>query len=91
LESTFTIDVTGCFVVGAVIAVFVDRHRAPLWLRLGLTMGLVGGYTTFSTYARETLDPLEEGKLTVALTYGLGSVVVGMAAVLLGLRLRRLV
>ena len=87
--STFTINVTGCLVIGAVIAALVDRHRTPLWLRLGLTVGVVGGYTTFSTFAQETLDLIEENHLAVAAAYSLGSIAVGVAAVYLGMLIGR--
>lgn len=55
--ATFVINVSGCFAVGFIIAALVDRHRAPQWLRTGLVIGVCGGYTTFSTFAQETLDP----------------------------------
>jgi len=82
--STFTINVTGCLVIGAVIASLVDRHHTPAWLRIGLTMGVVGGYTTFSTYAQETLDLVEEGHHAIAALYVFGSVAVGVMAVYVG-------
>lgn len=87
--STFTINVSGCLLIGVLIAALVDRHRAPLWLRTGLVLGLVGGYTTFSTFAQETLDLVEEGRLGLSLAYACGSVVLGVAAVVVGLRLGR--
>jgi CrcB protein len=87
--STFTINVSGCFLVGVVIAALVDRHNAPAWLRVGMVMGVLGGYTTFSTFSQETLDLFEEGRLATGLTYSLGSLVVGTLAVLIGSRLGR--
>lgn len=88
--STFAINLSGCLVIGIAISALVDRHHTPLWLRLGLVMGFVGGYTTFSTYAQETLDLLEEGRLVLALAYALGSVALGVVAVWLGTRIGRL-
>jgi len=90
-SSTFTINLSGCFVVGAVVAALVDRHHTPEWLRLGLVMGVLGGYTTFSTFGQETLDLIEEGRLAVAVTYAVASVAIGVAAVFAGSRLGRLV
>ena len=89
--STFMINVSGCFLVGVVVAALVDRHNAPAWLRVGLVMGVLGGYTTFSTFSQETLDLLEEGRLATAMTYALGSLAVGTSAVLIGSRVGRLV
>jgi CrcB protein len=73
------------------IAALVDRHTAPAWLRIGLVLGVVGGYTTFSTYAQETLDLLEENRVALALTYSLGTVALGVVAVYVGLKLGRLI
>ena len=87
--STFTINATGCLLVGVVIAALVDRHHTPQWLRLGLAVGVLGGYTTFSTFAQETLDLLEEGNVGVALAYAAGSVSVGVAAVFFGMLIGR--
>lgn len=87
--STFTINATGCLLIGIVIAALVDRHHTPLWLRLGLVMGFIGGYTTFSTYAQETLDLIEEGDPGVAALYAFGSLGVGVLAVYFGMMIGR--
>jgi CrcB protein len=89
--STLAINLSGCFLVGIVIAALVDRHHAPAWLRLGLVMGVLGGYTTFSTFSQETLDLFEEGRVAMATAYAVGSVTLGMLAVLAGSRFGRLV
>jgi CrcB protein len=85
--ATFLINVSGCLAVGFIIATLVDRHRAPAWLRIGLTMGFCGGYTTFSTFAQETLDLIEEHTNAIALATVAANVVIGIAAVWLGARL----
>lgn len=87
--STFTINATGCLLIGVVIAALVDRHQAPAWLRVGLVMGVLGGYTTFSAFAQETLDLTRDGATATALVYAAGSVVVGVVAVFVGLRVGR--
>jgi CrcB protein len=88
--STFAINISGCFVIGLIIAGLVDRHHTPLWLRTGLVIGLVGGYTTFSTFAQESLDLLEEGRALLALSYVAGSACLGIAAVFAGTQIGRL-
>jgi CrcB protein len=87
--STFVINIVGCLVIGVLIAALVDRHHTPEWLRAGLVIGVVGGFTTFSTFAQEELDLLETHVVT-ALAYVLASVAVGVAAVFVGSRLGRL-
>jgi CrcB protein len=89
--STFAINVSGCLAVGFVIAALVDRHQAPQWLRVGLVMGFCGGYTTFSTFAQETLDLVEAGDSAVALASVTANVVLGVLAVYGGIRLGGLV
>ncbi len=88
--STFTINATGCLLIGVVIAALADRHHTPTWIRTGLVMGVLGGYTTFSTFAQEGLSLFEDGKGGVALAYMLGSVAIGLLAVYAGARLGRL-
>jgi len=87
--STFVINIAGCLIIGVLIAALVDRHHTPDWLRAGLVIGVVGGFTTFSTFAQEELDLLET-HLVTALVYVMASVAVGVAAVLVGSRLGRL-
>jgi CrcB protein len=82
--STFTINVTGCFLAGAAIASLVDRHELPGWARAGIVVGFLGAYTTFSTFAQETRDLLVEGHHVLAFTNAAGSAVVGIAAVVAG-------
>jgi CrcB protein len=87
--STFAINISGCLVIGVVIAALVDRHHTPLWLRAGLVVGVIGGFTTFSTFAQEELDLLETHVAT-ALAYVLSSVALGILAVFVGSRIGRL-
>jgi fluoride exporter len=87
--STFVINIAGCLVIGLLIAALVDRHHTPDWLRAGLVIGVVGGFTTFSTFAQEELALLETHLMT-ALAYVLASFAVGVAAVFVGSRLGRL-
>jgi CrcB protein len=89
--STFVINVTGCLLVGFLIAALVDRRSAPEWVRAGLVVGLCGGYTTFSTFGQETLDLIEADEVVLAVLNVCASVVVGVLAVLAGAWLARLV
>lgn len=89
--ATFTINLSGCFAIGLISATLIDRHHLPAWLRIGLVMGVVGGYTTFSTFAQESLDLLDARDVAEAIFYIAGSVVLGMIAVYAGRSLGRLV
>ena len=87
--STFAINVTGCFVIGLVIEQLVDRHDVPAWIRLGIVVGVIGGYTTFSTFSQEILSLLESNDGAVALAYAGASVTAGLLAVYAGTLLGR--
>ena len=82
--STFLINVTGCFIIGVFASALVDRHHIPAWIRIGLIMGVVGGYTTFSTFSQETLGLVDAHDFGVALAYVGGSVLLGLLAVYTG-------
>jgi CrcB protein len=82
--ATFTINLSGCFLIGLITEALVDRHHLPAWIRVGLVVGVIGGYTTFSTFAQESLTLLEARDIAVTLFYAVGSVTVGIAFVYLG-------
>jgi len=87
--STFTINLTGCFLIGILEVQLVDRHELPAWIRIGMLVGVIGGYTTFSTFSQEGFTLIESGDLGVALLYAAGSVMLGFLAVYLGTLLGR--
>jgi len=84
--STFLINVTGSFLIGIVIRLNLEGSLSPE-ARLFLAVGVLGGYTTFSTFSYETLTLVQQGEWLKALFYVVGSVVLGFAAVLLAYRL----
>ena len=75
---------TGCLLIGVIVGALVDRHHTPAWLRVGLVMGVLGGYTTFSTFAQETLGLLDARDFAVAVAYAGGSVALGVTAAWIG-------
>jgi fluoride exporter len=82
--STFTINITGCFLIGLLTAVLVERQHLPAWVRVGLVVGVIGGYTTFSTFAQEALELGEVHHVATAFVYIVASVGIGLAAVYAG-------
>lgn len=84
---TFVVNVLGCLVIG-LLAGLAERHNAfSLDARLFLFTGLLGGFTTFSAFGLETMELLRRGDFVTAALYVGASVVVGLAAVWVGLRL----
>jgi CrcB protein len=84
---TFVINITGSFLIGLLMTIITERFQPdPRW-RLILVVGFLGGYTTFSSFEYETYQSVRQGGHWMALLYVLSSVVVGYAAVLLGVAL----
>ena len=75
--------------IGVVIEQLVDRHHLPAWIRVGIVVGVLGGYTTFSTFSQEIFSLLESNDVAIALTYAAASVGVGLLAVYAGTVLGR--
>lgn len=88
---TFAINVTGALVLGFLFTVFTGRLEVAPWLRSALTIGLLGGYTTFSTLSLETYRLIEDGAWGLAAANALGSLAAGLVAVYVGVVLGRLV
>ncbi len=88
---TFVINMTGCFLLGLLVAVLDVRTNLPSQLRLVGPIGFVGAYTTFSTFEYETLRTVQEGQGGLALLYVLLSVVVGYVAAWMGQALGKLI
>jgi CrcB protein len=55
------VNTTGCLLIGFLMAVFEERFVVQPLLRVFLTIGVLGGFTTFSTFSYETLSLLREG------------------------------
>jgi len=83
-RSTFIVNMTGCFAAGVIISSLVDRHEVPGWMRVGLVMGFLGAYTTYSTFAQETWELTDDRHLLIASLYVAASLAVGVFAVALG-------
>ncbi|MCE5307229.1 MAG: fluoride efflux transporter CrcB [Acidobacteriales bacterium] len=81
---TLLINVSGSFLIGLVMALLTERlHLHSNW-RLFLVVGILGGYTTFSSFEYETLQAVRDGERWMGLLYVTGSVLFGYAAVWLG-------
>lgn len=85
--STFSVNLIGCFAIG-VLAALVEHHDlfSPS-IRLLLFTGLLGGFTTFSAFGYETVFLLRRGLLSTATAYVSLSVVGGLIAVSIGMKL----
>lgn len=81
---TFVINVSGSFLIGALMTLFVSRPGIPANWRLFLVTGILGGYTTFSSFEWETVSLTKEGAVVTALLYVMLSLLLGYAGAWLG-------
>ncbi len=80
---TFCINVSGAFLLGVlleVLAAVVGEGRRRRGLQVAFGTGLLGGYTTYSTFVLEALAVAAQGDLALAVAYVVGSVLVGFGA-----------
>lgn len=82
---TFVVNVIGAYFIGLIMELGLRSTVIPDTLRLGLTVGLMGGLTTFSTFSYETFTLIEDGQFIVAFTNVLASVLVCLLFTWLGI------
>lgn len=80
---TFLINISGSFVLGLFMA-YMLRHPAHHYPRLFFAVGFLGAYTTFSTFSLEALQLIQSGRVFSALTYMIGSSVIGLFGAWIG-------
>lgn len=83
--STVIVNLSGCLLIGLVLG-FDGANRRP-YLRPFLAVGVLGGYTTFSSYAMDAQRLLADGRLLAASLYLIGTLLGALVAVWAGLRL----
>lgn len=80
--ATLAVNIVGCLLIGLLIPVLAGKDDQ---LRLVLVVGVLGGFTTFSAFGYETVTLHHNGHTAIAAGYVLASVVLGVAAVLIGM------
>ena len=85
--STFLVNVTGSLAMGVLVVWVLSMTRPHPWLRPFLGVGVLGGWTTFSSYALDIHAMVQAGHGLVAAAYLVGSLLVGLVAVALGITL----
>jgi CrcB protein len=86
---TFVVNAVGCLIFGAIAGAASQRVQiAPEW-RLFLLVGVLGGFTTFSSYAFESFSLVRDGQFLAASVNIVGQVIIGLAGVWVGFALAR--
>lgn len=81
---TFVVNVVGCFILGFVYVLCLEKFQLNPALKLLITVGFCGGLTTFSTFSFEIFDMIQNLQYIHAALYTIVSLVIGVVAVLLG-------
>ena len=89
--ATFVINVSGCLLIGVLMVLITEVWSAHRLLRPFLGVGVLGGYTTFSTYAVDVRQLAAAGAAWTGLLYLAGTLLAALAAVYLGIAGARLV
>jgi CrcB protein len=84
---TLFINLSGCFLLGLIGQLTLNRMLVSVDVRMAIAVGFFGGYTTFSSFAWETAKMLEDGEWLRASTYVGVSVIAGLLLSVAGIRL----
>ena len=87
---TLLVNVLGCLIIGLLMPVFNERFLVQPKLRLFLTIGMLGGFTTFSTFSFETISLLREGSYLDGGANILSSLLICLGATWMGIVLGKL-
>ena len=86
--ATMIVNVAGCLVIGLLAGVILSGRISPrLYWREFVFVGVLGGFTTFSTFGLDTITLMRTGSITPAIWNVAGQVVIGLLAVQTGIAL----
>ena len=86
---TLIINVTGSFLIGAFVGMFAAKWDLSQTMRIFLTVGICGGFTTFSTFSLDGYYLIERGQTLASLVYMVASVALSVGALIAALRIVR--
>lgn len=84
---TFLVNIIGCLLIGLLIGYFSKNNQDSL--KLLFITGFCGGFTTFSSFASENIALIQQNQISTALLYIMGSIILGLLFVWLGITLMK--
>jgi len=82
---TLTVNIIGCFLIGVIFGLSDSRNLFTYEMRIFLSIGFCGGFTTFSTFSNETIALLRDGEFFYAITYIFISLFICLLSTYLGI------
>ncbi|MGV1914218.1 fluoride efflux transporter CrcB [uncultured Agrobacterium sp.] len=86
---TLTVNIAGAFAIGLLVEMIARRFDASAEMRVFIVTGILGGFTTWSSFTLDTMVLFERGEIGLSALYLLASLLVSFAAVFAGLALGR--
>ena len=87
--STLSINVVGSFAIGVVFVLGTERAMLTPETALAISVGFLGGFTTFSAFSLQVIQLIERKQITMAVAYAVGSPILGISAAFAGVKLGR--
>lgn len=87
--NTLLINLTGSFLIAFLFTVAMEVRELDSDIRLGITTGYLGGFTTFSTLCKETVALMQSGNYFTALSYSILSILIGLGLAYFGVIIAR--
>lgn len=87
---TLAVNIIGCFLIGVVYALS-DKGSVNMEWRLFFATGVLGGFTTFSSFSNDTISMMRDGQYWHAFAYVAFSVIIGLAATFIGISLTKII
>ena len=87
--ATFTVNLLGCLLIGVLWGIFSRCANASQQLVLFLSVGFCGGFTTFSTFSKESLQLIQSGNWLYFSLYVAGSILLGLLLVAVGYQIAK--